>query len=55
MTRSGRGLEGLRVHTVHKADGVTITRRDGWFDFMINGGGAIELHFTKVPFTQRKV
>ena len=55
VTRAGRGLVGLRVHTPHKADGVTLTRHDGWFDIMVNGGGAVSLSFSKPPFSIREV
>ena len=27
-----------------------MTREDGWFDFMVNGGGAATLQFGKSPF-----
>ena len=27
-----------------------MTQEDGWFDFMVNGGGAITLKFGKSPF-----
>ena len=27
-----------------------MTREDGWFDFMVNGGGAVTLQFGKSPF-----
>ena len=30
--------------------GFTLTRTDGWFDIMINGGGVVTLKFGKSPF-----
>ena len=30
-----------------------MTREDGWFDFMVNGGGAVTLQFGKSPFPPR--
>ena len=32
------------------SEGYTMTREDGWFDFMVNGGGAVTLQFGKSPF-----
>lgn len=34
----------------HLSEGYTMTREDGWFDFMLNGGGAVTLQFGKSPF-----
>ena len=34
----------------HLSEGYTMTREDGWFDFMVNGGGAATLQFGKSPF-----
>ena len=34
----------------HLSEGYTMTREDGWFDFMVNGGGAVTLQFGKSPF-----
>jgi hypothetical protein len=31
-------------------EGYTMTQEDGWFDFMVNGGGAVTLKFGKSPF-----
>ena len=35
------------------SEGYTMTREDGWFDFMVNGGGAVTLQFGKSPFPPR--
>ena len=37
----------------HLSEGYTMTREDGWFDFMLNGGGAVTLQFGKSPFPPR--
>ena len=51
VTETGRGLVGVRVtHADLHTEGYTMTQGDGWFDFMVNGGGAITLKFGKSPF-----
>ena len=51
MTNTGRGLVGVRVtHADLHNEGYTMTQEDGWFDFMVNGGGAVTLKFGKSPF-----
>ena len=51
MTQSGRGLVGVRVtHENLHTEGYTMTQADGWFDFMVNGGGAVSIKFGKTPF-----
>ena len=51
VTETGRGLVGVRVtHSDLHTEGYTMTQEDGWFDFMVNGGGAITLKFGKSPF-----
>ena len=51
VTETGRGLVGVRVtHADLHTEGYTMTQEDGWFDFMVNGGGAITLKFGKSPF-----
>lgn len=51
LTPAGEGLRGVRVspHPFTGA-GFTLTRADGWFDILLNGGGAITLKFGKSPF-----
>ncbi|XP_069951086.1 teneurin-m-like isoform X3 [Cherax quadricarinatus] len=47
----GTGLRGVRVSHYRPADtGFTLTRPGGWFDLMVNGGGAVRLLFGKSPF-----
>ncbi|XP_045128078.1 teneurin-m-like isoform X4 [Portunus trituberculatus] len=49
----GTGLRGVRVSHYRPADtGFTLTRPGGWFDLMVNGGGAVRLLFGKSPFSQ---
>ena len=51
LTTTGRGLVGVRVtHSDLHNEGYTMTQEDGWFDFMVNGGGAVTLKFGKSPF-----
>lgn len=44
------GLLGVRVSTSTSFEGFTLTREDGWFDLMVNGGGAVILQFGRSPF-----
>jgi len=54
VTSSGRGLVGVRITRAEMlSEGYTMTREDGWFDFMVNGGGAVTLKFGKSPFPPR--
>lgn len=50
ITQLGMGLVGVRVSTSSPLEGFTLTRDDGWFDFMVNGGGAVQLQFGRSPF-----
>lgn len=50
VTKLGMGLMGVRVSTTTSREGFTITRDDGWFDLMINGGGAVKILFGRQPF-----
>ncbi|CAH2092375.1 unnamed protein product [Euphydryas editha] len=50
VTSIGSGLIGVRVSTSTPLEGFTLTREDGWFDLLVNGGGAITLHFGRAPF-----
>lgn len=42
---------GVRVSTSTPLEGFTLTRDDGWFDLLVNGGGAVTLHFGRSPFS----
>lgn len=50
MTSLGTGLMGVRVSTSTPLEGFTLTRGDGWFDLLVNGGGAVTLQFGKSSF-----
>ncbi|XP_060653283.1 teneurin-m isoform X1 [Drosophila nasuta] len=50
VTSLGMGLVGVRVSTTTVLEGFTLTRDDGWFDLMVNGGGAVTLQFGRAPF-----
>lgn len=51
-------VAGVRVHVLdHPELGYTLTRADGRFDMVVNGGGALTLHYTSPGFleSQRRV
>lgn len=50
ITQLGTGLMGVRVSTSNPREGFTLTRDDGWFDLLVNGGGAVTLQFGRSPF-----
>ncbi|XP_072394437.1 teneurin-m isoform X1 [Diabrotica undecimpunctata] len=50
-TQMGTGLMGVRVSTNTPLEGFTLTRDDGWFDLLVNGGGAVTLQFGRSPFS----
>ncbi|CAN7975618.1 unnamed protein product, partial [Ixodes persulcatus] len=48
---SGSPLMGIRVGIAGDPSfGFTVTRDSGWFDLMVNGGGAVTLQFRRDPF-----
>lgn len=49
------GLVGVRVSTSTPLEGFTLTRDDGWFDLMVNGGGAVTLQFGRSPFRPQSI
>ncbi|XP_033216143.1 teneurin-a [Belonocnema kinseyi] len=51
VTEQGLGIVGIRV-SVDKDSrfGFTLTRAGGWFDVLVNGGGAVTLQFQRSPF-----
>ena len=51
ITPSGMGLIGVRVSTNGANEGFTMTRQDGWFDLMVNGGGPVMLQFGRNPYS----
>lgn len=50
ITNMGMGLMGVRVSTSTPLEGFTLTREDGEFDLLVNGGGAVVLQFGRSPF-----
>lgn len=50
ITSMGMGLMGVRVSTSTPLEGFTLTREDGEFDLLVNGGGAVVLQFGRSPF-----
>ncbi|CAG9802441.1 unnamed protein product [Chironomus riparius] len=51
VTSQGLGIVGVRVSVDRDSRfGFTLTRQGGWFDVMVNGGGAITLQFQRSPF-----
>ncbi|XP_076303284.1 teneurin-a transmembrane protein isoform X10 [Lasioglossum baleicum] len=51
VTEQGIGIVGIRVSVDRDARfGFTLTRADGWFDVLVNGGGAVTLQFQRSPF-----
>ncbi|KAK9876572.1 hypothetical protein WA026_013952 [Henosepilachna vigintioctopunctata] len=54
ITTMGKGLMGVRVSTSAPQEGFTLTREDGWFDLLVNGGGAVTLQFGRAPFRPHK-
>ena len=54
VTESGMGLIGVRVSTTLPNEGFTMTRDDGWFDLMVNGGGPVMLQFGRNPYPPLK-
>lgn len=55
VTSMNMGLVGVRVSTSTPLEGFTLTRDDGWFDLMVNGGGAITLQFGRSPFRPQSI
>ena len=51
VTPDGMGLIGVRVSTNGANEGFTMTRQDGWFDLMVNGGGPVMLQFGRNPYS----
>ncbi|KAF8782814.1 Teneurin-m like protein [Argiope bruennichi] len=56
VSTAGSGVMGVRVGLAGSAQpGFTVTRESGWFDILVNGGGAVKLHFQRDPFRPRDV
>lgn len=55
VTTDGTPLVGVNVSFVkYPKYGYTITRQDGTFDLIANGGSALTLHFERAPFMSRE-
>ncbi|XP_044012987.1 teneurin-a isoform X1 [Aphidius gifuensis] len=51
VTEQGLGIVGIRVSVDRNSRfGFTLTRAGGWFDVLVNGGGAVTLQFQRNPF-----
>ncbi|XP_044748405.1 teneurin-a isoform X3 [Coccinella septempunctata] len=51
VTPQGLGIVGIRVSVDRESRlGFTLTRQGGWFDVLVNGGGAVTLQFQRSPF-----
>ncbi|XP_023253031.1 teneurin-3-like [Seriola lalandi dorsalis] len=51
LTADGTPLIGVNVTFVHYAEhGYTVTRKDGMFDLLANGGASLTLGFERAPF-----
>ncbi|XP_057340739.1 teneurin-a isoform X2 [Microplitis mediator] len=51
VTEQGLGIVGIRVSVDRTSRfGFTLTRAGGWFDILVNGGGAVTLQFQRNPF-----
>ncbi|CAG7727590.1 unnamed protein product [Allacma fusca] len=53
LSSDGLGIVGIRVGiSVDKSQrfGFTLTRKGGWFDMLVNGGGSVTLQFQRSPF-----
>nr|CAH7727154.1 unnamed protein product [Callosobruchus chinensis] len=51
VTPQGLGIIGIRVSVDKESRfGFTLTRQGGWFDVLVNGGGAVTLQFQRSPF-----
>ncbi len=51
LSQQGLGIVGVRVSVDrHPRFGFTLTRHGGWFDILVNGGGAVTLQFQRNPY-----
>ena len=54
LSSAGEGIIGVRVSVDRSRGatnyGFTLTRPGGWFDLLVNGGGAVTLQFQRSPF-----
>lgn len=51
----GQGIVGVRVGITNEPQfGFTLTRANGWFEMLVNGGGVVSLHLRRAPFRQHQ-
>lgn len=51
----GQGIVGVRVGITNEPQfGFTLTRTNGWFEMLVNGGGVVSLHLRRAPFKQHQ-
>ncbi|KAK3582840.1 hypothetical protein CHS0354_039985 [Potamilus streckersoni] len=56
ITKDGTPLIGVKVDVVRQPlYGFTLTREQGVFDILVNGGGSVTLEFTRQPFLTKKM
>ncbi|CAG9766607.1 unnamed protein product [Ceutorhynchus assimilis] len=56
VSPQGIGIIGIRVSVDRESKfGFTLTRKGGWFDVLVNGGGAVTLQFQRSPFKPKTI
>jgi len=51
VTPDGNGLTGIRISVATDPQfGFTLTRPDGWWDILVNGGSMVTIQFQRSPF-----
>ncbi|XP_076255670.1 teneurin-a transmembrane protein isoform X2 [Rhynchophorus ferrugineus] len=56
VSPQGLGIVGIRVSVDRESKfGFTLTRNGGWFDVLVNGGGAVTLQFQRSPFKPKTI
>ncbi|XP_050300219.1 teneurin-a isoform X3 [Anthonomus grandis grandis] len=56
ISPQGLGIVGIRVAVDKESKfGFTLTRPGGWFDVLVNGGGAVTLQFQRSPFKPKTI
>ncbi|KAF2364560.1 Carboxypeptidase-like regulatory domain [Trinorchestia longiramus] len=56
VSANGEGIVGVRTSVDKQSKyGLTATRRGGWFDLLLNGGGAVTIQFQRANFQPKTV
>ncbi|KAA0203176.1 hypothetical protein HAZT_HAZT011068 [Hyalella azteca] len=56
VSANGEGIVGVRTSVDKQSKyGLTATRKGGWFDLLLNGGGAVTLQFQRANFQPKTV